>query len=219
MRFEGVLLLAVAVAACGGDDGAAREQLAGAAVGIVAGGCSLVDTVGSGVVVEREGQIATVAHTIRGADEIAVVDADGRNHAATVVAFDADSDLAVLDAPTLRVAPLPIGDVELGEGSVLVWDRDAGTSAKQVDVVKRLRISIEDIYVENTVERTGLEVEGSIEIGDSGAAVVSEAGEVIGIVYANSRERDGVGFATDSAELRDVLSRRSLTEVPNGRCR
>jgi S1-C subfamily serine protease len=184
----------------------------------VAVGCSLVDQLGTGVVLQSAGQIVTVAHTISGAAEITVVGADGTEHVATVSAFDKDSDLAVLDVPTLAAEPLTIGAVTTGPGNVLVWSRDGGAEARPVDVVKRLRITIEDIYTEETVKRTGLEIAGAIEIGDSGGPIVTGDGDVIGIVYANSRERDGVGFATDTDEIRNLLSSRSETPVPHGRC-
>ena len=43
--------------------------------------------------------------------------------------------------------------------------------------------------------------------------VVNEDGDVVGIVYASSRERAGTGFATDDTELRRALDSRSATEV------
>jgi S1-C subfamily serine protease len=213
-------LLLSGATACAADDGdsVSADELRRSAVGVVAGGCSLTGSVGSGVVVEADGQVVTVAHTIRGASDVSVVDADGVEHPATIVAFDKDSDLAVLDAPTLEAAPLPVGDVGLGDADVLVWRRDEGSGAKAVEVVKRLRITIEDIYVDEIVERTGLELTGPIVIGDSGGGVVTAGGELIGIVYASSRERDDVGFATDSAEIRSVLASRSGAVVANGRC-
>ena len=214
------LVFVAGVTACAGGEGDAvsADEVRGSAVGVLAGGCSLTDSVGSGVVVEADGQVVTVAHTIRGASDVSVVDADGVEHPATVVAFDKDSDLAVLEAPSLEAAPLPVGDVGLGDAALLVWVRDEGSAAKAVEVVKRLRITIEDIYVDEIVERTGLELAGPIEIGDSGGGVVTASGEVIGIVYASSRERADVGFATDSTEIRSVLANRSGAAVANGRC-
>ena len=210
---------ALVLAACGDDpDPPTRAELAASTVGIVATGCSLVAELGSGIVVESAGQVVTAAHTINGASEIAVVDADGTEHAAMVVAFEKDSDLTVLDAPTLRAEPLSVGEVTLGPATLLVWSRDGSIDRKGVEVVKTLRITIEDIYAEEIVQRTGMEIAGHIEIGDSGGAVVAEDGDVIGIVYASSKERDDVGFATDSAEIRAVLADRSSTPVPNGRC-
>lgn len=211
--------LAVGVGACsGGDDRPSADELAASAVGVVASGCALTDQVGSGVVLGAPGQVVTVAHTLRGASGVVVVDAGGTEHAATVVGFDKDSDLAVLAAPTVAAAPLPVGDVELGAGHLLAWSRDGGAVAREIDVVKRLTITIEDIYIDEIVERTGLEIAGPVGVGDSGGPVVTTDGEVIGIVYAASRERDAIGFATDAAEVRAVLAERSDEPVPTGRC-
>jgi len=210
---------AIVLAACAGTTAqSTRGDLTESAVGIVAEGCSLVAQLGSGVVLDTPGQVITAAHPIKGATEITVFDSEGVEHEATVQAFDKDADLAVLDAPTLRAAPLTLGTDALGSASLLVWSRDDGAEAKPVDVVKKLQITIEDIYVDEVVQRTGIEINGDIEIGDSGGAIVTDDGEVVGIVYASSRERGGIGFATDSTEIRSVLSERSTQPVPNGHC-
>ena len=211
-----VTLVLVSCARGGGAQ--SSPDLSLSAVGIVAEGCSLVAQLGSGVVLEAEGQIVTAAHPIKGASTITVIDSGGAEHAATVLAFDKDSDLAVLDAPTLAANPLTLGDAVIGSGTLLVWNREDGTAAKPIEIVKRLQITIEDIYVEETVQRSGLEIAGEVEIGDSGGAIVTSAGEVTGIVYASSRERGGVGFATDSAEIRSVLASQSGGPVDNGHC-
>jgi S1-C subfamily serine protease len=74
-------------------------------------------------------------------------------------------------------------------------------------------------YVDDVVQRRGIEVRGQITNGDSGGPVVTTNGEVIGIVYAGSRNRNGVGFAVDSTEIADVLAASSSTPVANGTCR
>jgi S1-C subfamily serine protease len=201
-----------------GGDQQSEPDLHQSAVGIVAEGCSLVAQLGSGVVLETEGQIVTAAHPIKGATTITVIDSDGAEHAATVQAFDKDSDLALIHAPTLEADPLSLGDPVMGAGILLVWSSDDGTTAKTIEIIRRLKITIEDIYVEETVHRSGLEIGGEVEIGDSGGAVVAGSGEVVGIVYASSRERDGIGFATDSTEIQSLLADRSGSPVDNGHC-
>lgn len=210
---------ALVIASCAASsDQQSRPDFSQSAVGIVAEGCSLVAQLGSGVVLQVEGQVVTAAHPIKGATAITVIDSDGKEHGATVRAFNKDSDLAVLDAPTLTADPLPLGDPVIGSGTLLVWSREDGTVATPIDIVKRLRITIEDIYVEETVHRGGLEIAGEVKIGDSGGAIVTSSGEVSGIIYASSRERDGIGFATDTVEIQNVLSARSDTPVDNGHC-
>ncbi len=92
--------------------------LTASGVGVIAEGCSLVANLGSGVVVERSAQVATAAHTVRGASMLTVVDAEGRQHPASVTSFDKDSDLALLDVPTLSAPPLSIGTAPVGPATL-----------------------------------------------------------------------------------------------------
>jgi S1-C subfamily serine protease len=194
------------------------DELRMSGVGIVAEGCGLTAQLGSGVVVGRPEQVVTVAHTIAGATAITVVDATGHEHTATVRAFDKDRDLAVLSVADLEAPALDLAPAVAGTGATLAWSRDGGVEYDAIEVTKRLAVTIEDIYVEDTVERAGLELAGEIRVGDSGGPVLSSTGDVIGIIYANSRSRDGVGFATDSSELASVLQSTSNSVVDNGRC-
>jgi serine protease Do len=66
--------------------------------------------VGSGVVVAR-GRVLTNAHNLR-REETHVAFADGRTALARVVALDADLDLAVLEADTGEIEPLPWAPAE-----------------------------------------------------------------------------------------------------------
>lgn len=214
-------LVGVAVAAC--SSGATPEDAGpgsavGPGVGIVAEGCSLSAQIGSGVIVGADNSVVTVAHTLSGASRIFVIDDGGAEHRATVRAFDKDADLAVLDAPTLDAEALSLADVSLGAGATLTWSRDGGVELADIEVTKRLEITIEDIYRQGEFQRSGLEVAGEIRVGDSGGAVLNSDGAVIGIIYARSRAREGVGFATDSSEIAAVVAARGGDVVDNGRC-
>ncbi|MFT4773050.1 MAG: S1-C subfamily serine protease [Candidatus Azotimanducaceae bacterium] len=201
-------------------DSAAAEtaSLVASGVGVIAEGCSMVASLGSGVVVERSGQVATAAHTVRGASMLTVVDAEGRQHRASVTSFDKDSDLALLDVPTLSAPPLGIGTARVGPATLITWRRSDGVTQQLVGVTRLLTINIEDIYTNEVVQRTGLEVDGDVIVGQSGGPVVDANGEVIGIIYATSKDRDAVGFATDHTELRELIEARSPGGVANGQC-
>lgn len=187
-------------------------------VGVVAEGCGLTAQLASGVVLESRGQVVTVAHAIAGATSLSIVDQAGDIYPATLRAFDKNRDLAVLAVPGLDAPALSLGQSPLGPGATLTWSRATGVTYSAVNVTKRLLVTIEDIYVEETVERRGLEVHGDIGVGDSGGAVLSAAGDVLGIIYAHSRLRDGVGFATDASELRTLLLTMPDTPSTSGRC-
>ena len=211
--------VAALAASCTWERHPGDADLRSSGVGIVAEGCALTARLASGVVVDRPGQVVTVAHAIAGATSISVVDHADNVYPATVRAFDKDRDLAVLDVPGLDVPALDSAPGAVGPGGTLTWSRDGGVTYNEVNVSKRLTVTIEDIYVEEIVERRGIEVRGDVSVGDSGGAVLSSAGDVIGIIYGQSRTRDGVGFATDSSEL-DTLRRTTAdTSVVNGRCR
>ncbi|MEM1334104.1 MAG: serine protease, partial [Actinomycetota bacterium] len=160
-----------------------------AGVGIRAEGCGAIPAIGSGVVVEQRGRVATVAHTIAGAVRIEVIDAEGARHDAAVLAFDPDRDLAVLDVPTLDAVPLPLGQGALGSADVLRWRPVDGVTSSTAEITRRLGITIADIFGDGSTRRTGLELEATITGGDSGGAVIDASGAVVGIVYADSRTR------------------------------
>ncbi|MDH5469848.1 MAG: trypsin-like peptidase domain-containing protein, partial [Gammaproteobacteria bacterium] len=69
-------------------------------------------SLGSGVLISRQGYLLTNNHVIDGADEIQVLLADGRMLQATVVGTDADTDLAVLHIDIDDLPAIVIGDSE-----------------------------------------------------------------------------------------------------------
>ncbi|MGF1517194.1 MAG: trypsin-like peptidase domain-containing protein [Nodosilinea sp.] len=151
--------------------------------------------------------VVTTAHTVAGADAIVVVGADGVRHDAALVGFDPNADLAVLAVDDLDVEPLPLGPADRGAaGWVLAWHPDVGMHTEPMTVTKEIRVTIEDIYIDRIVHRDAIEIAADIEHGDSGAAVVSDDGTVVGVVYATSRER-AAGFAVDDGEVAAALER------------
>lgn len=192
-------------------DSADPADLVAAGVGVVATGCAgPTNELGSGVIVGVPGEVVTTAHTVAGASSVSVIDSAGDEFTATVVAFDKDADLALLQVDGLDAQPLDVGEAQLGDATAVVWSRELGVHGLQVEVTKRLDITIEDIFVEDTVSRTGIELQGEITTGDSGGAIIDRTGDVIGIIYARSRQRPGVAFATDHAELAGLLADRPM---------
>lgn len=201
-------------AACGGDEAPAIVE---SGVGVVAAGCPGPATEsGSGVVVGTPGLVVTVAHTVAGATSITVIDNDDEEFDATVVAFDQDADLALLDVSGLDAPALSIGSAALGAATAIVWSPDAGVTEQPAEIAKRLLITIEDIYLEDETQRSGFEFVADIDSGDSGGAVVDTQGDVVGVIYAKSLARPGTAFATNDIEIRRLLDERPLD--PTDRC-
>jgi S1-C subfamily serine protease len=135
---------------------------------------------GSGVVVSEDGLILTCAHVVDGARGVRIDLAGGRVETATVVAVDAASDLALLRASGGGYRPIRFasGDVPAtGTPAFIVGNRD-----DRGPEIEPGRIGIHRLV------RTGVrpiefwaEVEGRIGPGNSGGAVLSAQGELIGI--------------------------------------
>ena len=54
--------------------------------------------------------------------------------------------------------------------------------------------------------------------GDSGAALVDKAGEVVGVAFAIAPDKPGVSYALTDKELRPVLASAGTTSVSTGGC-
>ena len=123
--------------------------------------------------VAGDDRVITVAHVLGG--DITV---DGR--AATIVRVDRGRDLAVLRVPGIRGPRARFG----GGGETSLLGRPA-------TVVRHI-----DASVDGGPRRRALEIRADVEIGDSGAPLVTPTGRVAGVVFARSRARPGVAYAT-----------------------
>jgi hypothetical protein len=128
-------------------------------------------------------RVVTVAHVL-GGDEVTV---DGRP--ATIVRVERRNDLAVLRVPGVRGAPARFG----GRAGTSVLGRAAR-------VVRRISAS-----VDGGPRRAALVLRAEVQIGDSGAPVVTPGGRVAGVVFARSRARDDVAYAVDASAVAAVL--------------
>lgn len=199
---------------------APAESAVTGAVGIEAFGCGLRPALGSGAVMARAGLVVTVAHTVAGADEITVIDHEGNRHVAELRMLDPSSDIALLHVEGLTAVPLPIGSTSVpADAHLLVWTRRDGFRTKPITLTRRLRVTIEDIYIDKDVRRTAFEFTGSVDSGDSGGVLLVDE-SIVAMVYARARNDDRLGFALDERELGDALDDLQSSEgtVDSGPC-
>jgi S1-C subfamily serine protease len=198
------IVIVALVAACGGggDDGV---DPADAVVAIGATGCRRTPTRADGVVVADD-LVATVAHAIAGETEITVVGPDGRDLPGDVVAIDTGLDAAVVRVDGLGLPALDRGDLEDGE-AVTMWTSDHGVvESASAEVLRRVTVRTTDIYREGEHLRPGFELEADVEAGDSGGGLVDADGELVGIVWATSRERDHRAWAMPIEAIDPLLA-------------
>jgi putative serine protease PepD len=170
-----------------------------------------VGALGSGFVIDRQGDILTNDHVVQGAKNIRVGFSSGATYAASVVGTDPSSDLTVVrvGARTPALDPLIFGDsskVEVGDpvyaiGNPFGLDRTmtAGiVSAKGRSIQSPNGLTVSD----------AIQTDAAINHGNSGGPLLDRLGHVIGInaqiqggtVNANV----GVGFAIASDTARSV---------------
>jgi Do/DeqQ family serine protease len=163
---------------------------------------------GSGVIVSQDGYILTNHHVIDGADRIRVDLIDNRSLEAQVVGTDPPSDLAVLkvNATNLPVVNLGdsdrtrIGDVVLAIGNPLGIGQ---TVTMGIISAKGRQTGLSNGSFEDF-----LQTDAPINRGNSGGALVSTNGELIGInsqILSPSGGSIGLGFAIPSNMARMVL--------------
>lgn len=171
---------------------------------VAAATCGLASS-GSGVVVAR-GYIVTNAHVVAGArsDGVSVIDADGRRSDARIVLIDPDLDVAVvhvprLEAPALRFAA---ADPERGAaGAALGYPGGGELTVVPAAVTGAYPATGRDIYGTTTVRRQILELRAQIDRGDSGGPFVLTDGTIGGLVFAEARTDEEVGYALSPTEV------------------
>ncbi len=161
-------------------------------------------SVGTGVVILEDGTILTNLHVVAGAKRIGVIFADGHESEATIVGVRAEHDLAVIRAKSVPddLAPATLrstGDLRVGDEVVAVgFPFGIGPSASSgvVSGLKREHQSPEGKRILTNL----IQFDAAANPGSSGGPLVTNDGEVVGIVTGilNPNKQAvfiGIGFA------------------------
>lgn len=160
-------------------------------------------TLGSGVIVNKDGHILTNNHVITGADEIIVLLHDGRETAAKLIGTDPENDIAVLKIELDNLTAITLGDsVKARVGDVVLAIGNpfgVGQSVSQGIISATGRYGLRTNVYENYIQ-----TDAAINPGNSGGALVDAYGKLVGISTAMLDETDsssGISFAipADSA--------------------
>lgn len=162
-------------------------------------------TVGSGVLITKDGYILTNNHVIEDAvrDGISVTLNDKRMYDARVVGRDPSTDLAVLkiDGSGLPAATIGNSDrVEVGEWVLAIGNPFRLRSTVTAGIVGALSRDVRIIDDRYRIE-SFIQTDAAINRGNSGGALVNTSGELIGIntaIATQSGSYQGYGFAVPS---------------------
>jgi Do/DeqQ family serine protease len=164
---------------------------------------------GSGVLVRPDGYILTNNHVVDGAEQVSVELTDGRTFKAKVVGTDGPTDLAVVkiegaNLPTLALGDsdaVRVGDVVLAVGNPLGVGQTVtmGIVSAKGRATERGDNSYEDF----------IQTDAPINQGNSGGALVSTRGELVGInsqILTPSGGNIGIGFAIPANMVKNVMT-------------
>jgi len=165
-------------------------------------------SIGSGVIMNTSGYILTNAHVIQDANDIRITLNDGRQSQAQLIGLDTDTDLAVINISLQNLPMIPIGDsssLQVGDIVLAIGNPyNFGQTVTQgiVSAISRKRrgISFFDDFIQTDAD---------INLGNSGGALVTAKGQLVGIntaIISSSGGSEGIGLATPINQALDVMN-------------
>jgi S1-C subfamily serine protease len=176
---------------------------------------------GTGFVIDR-GYVVTNAHVIAGAGTIRVT-LGGDAFDATAVLLDPKLDIALLWVPRLTAPSLAFASIDPARGAsgaTLGFPGGGRLTVEPAAVAGNYTAEGFDIYDEERVSRRILELRATVDRGDSGGPLILADGTVGGVVFAEARTDDDVGYALTPTSVRTAITPAlgRTSTVPMGEC-
>ena len=189
---------------------------------------------GTGFIISDDGYIVTNAHVVYDEEynageaiEVSVLFSDETEHEATIIAYDPETDIAVLKVDETGLKPAVLGDsdeLRVGElviavGNPLGFDLFGTVTSGIVSALNR-KIDI------NEKKMNLIQTDAAINSGNSGGPLLNSCGQVIGINSAkmsssyssNYASVEGLCFAIPMKEAKviidDLINYRYVTGRP-----
>src|SRR5689334_9548406 len=165
-------------------------------------------SLGSGVIVSKEGHILTNHHVIANMTEIRVQLTDGRDAAARLIGSDPATDIAVLKVDENNLAPLALGnsdDLLVGQQVFAI-----GNPYGLEESVSRGIVSAKGRRTRNDSGAEFIQHDAAVNKGNSGGPLLNVRGEIIGInsqIFSESLNGvwQGISFAIPSNTAREIM--------------
>ena len=159
---------------------------------------------GSGVIIDRFGDILTSLHVVANASNITVTFVDGTRSPAKMVSSQPEKDIAVLQAQTMPqlFVPAVLGNansLQVGDDAYVVGNPFGLYSSMSAGVISGFDRSFQPPNTKQVIQGM-IQVDAAINPGNSGGPLLNRNGEVVGIVtgIVNPTEESffvGIGFA------------------------
>lgn len=159
---------------------------------------------GSGVIISKSGLMLTAYHVVEGVNKIDIKFASGLTLQAELKSFDKFNDVALLDITGAGFTALPLaknGDYGIGTELLTIGtpaDIELGQSISKGMLSGR----------RNREGHTYLQVDMAVSPGNSGGPLLTESGEILGIVQSKiiGSGVEGIGFAIPIETVQELLN-------------
>lgn len=166
--------------------------------------------IGSGVVIDREGNVLTSAHVVDGAASLSVTTDAGDKITARVVGLDAVLDLALLHLESNA----PMAAARLGDSSTLKVGEELVVIGNPIGLEQTMTrgiVSGLNRLLAGVSDQPMIQTDAPINPGNSGGPLFDRCGTVVGIATFVSEEAQSIGFAIPVNAVKAVL--RELRET------
>lgn len=176
---------------------------------------------GSGFVIGPQ-KLMTNAHVVAGTESVTVQQGSAALPA-TVVLYDPDRDLAVLDVPGLTRSALTFARTPARTGQSAApagYPLDGPFTITPGRVSSEMTLRGPNIYSTATVSRDVYTLRSAVRAGNSGGPLLAADGAVLGVVFGAARDKADVGFALTAAEVAPDVTAGLVddTAAGTGRC-
>jgi Do/DeqQ family serine protease len=165
---------------------------------------------GSGVIISKDGYIATNNHVVQGAVKIEVTLNDKKTYNGKIVGTDPSTDLALIKIEEANLPAIYYGnsdEVNIGEWVLAVGNPFNLTSTVTAGIVsakgRNINILKEDYAIESFIQ-----TDAAVNPGNSGGALVNQNGELIGIntaIASNTGSYTGYSFAVPVNMVKKIM--------------
>lgn len=196
LRILGVLLLLIVT-------GVAGPVLARSAANGDAAAAARVKS-GTGFAVSRDGFVVTSAHVVEGCRNISILDPDGTDRPGYVIAADRRLDLALLWAEGRVSQSAAAAAIEAPRAGAGVFTLGFGVIATE----PLHAVLIEGSLVGDSTAKPGnriLVIRAKLHAGNSGGAVLTGNGSLVGMIVGRDEEHPELGVAIPLTDVERLL--------------
>ncbi len=175
-----------------------------------------IQGLGSGVIINEQGDIITNAHVVEGATKMKVTLPDNRQFDGELVDIDRSQDLALIKIKGKDLPYVTLGnsdDIMIGEWCIAFGNpfgfllEDAQPSIS-VGVISALNRTMKSNQNNGREYKNMIQTDAAINPGNSGGALANASGEIIGIntfIFTHSGGSEGIGFAIPIDEVKKFI--------------